>query len=373
MRLLLPALLLAACGDPAPIDPDASPPDAPPADDLAADLTAVRDAHGVPALAAAIGSRDQLIDIAAVGTRHRDTTVAVEPDDRFHLGSDTKAMTATLIAMAIDEGRLDWDTTLAELLPGIVDMHPDYAAVPIDALLAHRAGAWTDLLEHLDELAGIPDDALPRDQRRRFAEIMLAEPPELPPGTAYGYSNAGYMIAGTVLEELHDMPWEQLIEERLFAPLDMDSCGFGAPGTTALVDEPWGHAGEEMTPVPPDHPGSDNPPWLGPAGTVHCALPDWMQFARIQLGGGPRLVSDEALVRLHTSLGDDYALGWLVGDHPELGRWIGHDGSNTLWYARIVVFFDHDRALVIASNAASTAAVTAVEDAMVALIDRYLR
>lgn len=363
MRSAVLPILACACSN-----PPVQAPDAPPTG-LAADLAEIRAARGVPALAAAVASREGVLELAAVGTRHRDTTVAVETDDRWHLGSDTKAMTATLIAMAVQDGRLRWDTTLAQALPAIADMHADYRDVPLDVLLAHRAGTWTDLTPHAAEIAGIPDDAPLAIQRAMFAAIMLRAAPEAAPGTRFGYSNAGYIVAGAILEATYGVPWEQLLTERLFAPLGMTSCGFGPPGRAELVDEPWGHLGEAMVPMAPGAPGSDNPPALGPAGTVHCALADWATFGALQLGTHPELVSEASLARLHTSLGDDYALGWIAATHPEHGRFIAHDGSNTLWYARIVVAFEAGRVLLVTTNAGSTAAVSAVDDVTASLLD----
>jgi CubicO group peptidase (beta-lactamase class C family) len=353
---------LCACSPPPAQDPDAPPPG------LVADLAEIRAARRVPALAAAVASRDGVIALAATGTRHRDTTVAVETGDRWHLGSDTKAMTATLIAMAVQDGRLRWDTTLAQALPAVTDMHADYRAVALDVLLAHRAGTWTDLTPHAAEIAGIPDDAPVATQRAMFTAITLRAAPETAPGSAFGYSNAGYIVAGAILEATYGVPWEQLIAERLFTPLAMTSCGFGPPGTAAAVDEPWGHQGEAMVPMAPGAPGSDNPPALGPAGTVHCSLTDWATFGALQLGTHPELVTDASLARLHTSLGDDYALGWIAGTHAEHGRYLAHDGSNTLWYARIIVAIDAGRVLLVTTNAGHAAAVAAVDDVTELLI-----
>jgi CubicO group peptidase (beta-lactamase class C family) len=360
--LLAFLLVSAACGG------DTEPP---PPSPLTDELEAIRTEHGVPALAFAVGSATELIDQAATGTRHRDTDVRVTTGDRWHLGSDTKAMTATLLAMAVEEGRIAWSTTLAEALPAITDMHAAYRTVPIDALLAHRAGTWTTFAGHEAALSSIPESAPVATQRAMFADIMLGEAPELAPGTAFGYSNAGYMVAGAILERLYGMPWEALMTERLFTPLGMTSCGFGAPGSAAALDQPWGHDGDGHEPVPPG-PFADNAPVLGPAGTAHCALDDWMAFGALQLGTHPELVSPASLTKLHTSLGDGYALGWGVGTHPQLGAFLAHDGSNTLWYARIVVALEEERILLVTSNAGSAAATAAVDAATDLLIETYL-
>ncbi len=353
-------LSLAACGHDAP-------------GDLADDLAAVRDRHGIPALAAAITDRAAVTDLAAVGRRRADRAdLPVGPDDQFHLGSCTKAMTATLIAQAVDAGDLRWDLTLAEALPGLAErMHPAYRAVTLPQLLAHRAGAWTDLSAHAAELATIPEDAPVEVQRARFAELMLSVAPELPPGTATGYSNAGYLIAGAILEARYQRPWEELVTTRLFAPLGMTSCGFGPPGRDAVDGQPWGHRDEDMIPVAPSAVDADNPPALGPAGTVHCNLADWARFARLHLGAHPTVLSPAALAVLHTPVDDGpFALGWLVGDDPVHGRALLHDGSNTRWYAVIAILPDEERAVMAATNAASVAAQDAVGEAIERLLAR---
>jgi CubicO group peptidase (beta-lactamase class C family) len=374
-RFLALSLLLAACGggdDDPPAEPDAgAEPDAA-TDDLSAALEAIRAGHDVPALTAALATPDGVVEIGAAGTRHRDTDVAVTTDDQWHLGSCTKAMTATLVAFAVEEGRLGWDTTLAEALPALAaEMHADYRDVPIEWLLAHRAGTWSTFEGHEAELAVISDDDPLPTQRAVFTEIVLTQAPELAPGTAFAYSNAGYMIAGAILEAEYGVAWETLITDRLFDPLGMSSCGFGAPGTEAALDQPWGHNGEAMTPVPPG-PFADNPPAVGPAGTVHCALADWAKFGALQLGAHPELITTASLDRMHTPPfpADGYAHGWALGNDPLVGDYLAHDGSNTLWLAVIMLLPDDDQILLVAANAATQATNIAVNDALIELAGR---
>jgi CubicO group peptidase (beta-lactamase class C family) len=383
--LLVAALAFSACGDDDPsTDPDAAAPDAAAPDaaapdstthpDLSAALEAIRAGHGIPALTAALASPDAVLEIGAAGTRHRDTDVAVTTEDVWHIGSCTKAMTATLVAFAVEEGRLAWDTTLAEALPALAEqMHADYRDVPIEWLLVHRAGTWSTFEGHEADLAPLSDDDPVDVQRAMFAEIVLSQAPELAPGTAFAYSNAGYMIAGAILEVAYGMPWEELLTDRLFDPLGMASCGFGPPGTTAeALDQPWGHGGDDLTPVPPDSVYADNPPAVGPAGTVHCALADWAKFGALQLGAHDELLDAATLGRLHTPPfpDDDYALGWALGTDPLVGNLLVHDGSNTMWLAVIMLLPDEDRILLVAANAATAATSVAVNDALIELAGR---
>jgi len=86
-----------------------------PDQDLAILLEGIRSRHNLPALAAAAIGGGKVIAMAAVGARRAGGAEAVTVDDRFHLGSDTKAMTATLIAILGTEGKLSWSATVGEV------------------------------------------------------------------------------------------------------------------------------------------------------------------------------------------------------------------------------------------------------------------
>lgn len=113
-------------------------------------LEPLRAKHGLPALAGAVVSKGQ-IAAAAVGARLLNTGKKVTVNDRFHLGSDTKAMTATLAGMAVEAGKLRWDTTIGDALgakvPGI---EPRLAAVTLEQLLSHSGGIPSDTDEILN-------------------------------------------------------------------------------------------------------------------------------------------------------------------------------------------------------------------------------
>ena len=79
-------------------------------------LEVIRTEYGLPALAAAVVKNGEIVAKGAVGTRVLGTDNPVTIDDRFHLGSDAKAMTATLVGMMVDEGKFKWTTTVGEVL-----------------------------------------------------------------------------------------------------------------------------------------------------------------------------------------------------------------------------------------------------------------
>jgi CubicO group peptidase (beta-lactamase class C family) len=323
-------------------------------EDLSDLLIPVRQQFGVPALAGAFGLGEGLVALGAVGRRRADQAdPAVQRDDQFHIGSNTKSMTATIIATLVEQGMLAWDTAIADVYPELVGtIQPDYEDVTLLELLSHRSGI-ADLPAFHDR-AWTLTGPLP-EQRYTMVQMVLAVPPAAPPGSAYMYSNWGYVTAGAMAERVTGEAWEDLITERLFAPLGMDSAGFGAPGTAELVDEPWGHSGSGYTPVPPGR-FADNPPVYGPAGTVHCSLSDFAVHGALHVRGdrGEKglLLTPDSFRILHTDwYNQGYALGWAVTNRSWAGgRVLTHNGSNTYWYHDTWLAPARDAVLITATN-----------------------
>jgi CubicO group peptidase (beta-lactamase class C family) len=248
--------------------------------DLAGLLGPIRQKHNVPALGGAIVTSNGLDAIGVVGVRKAGTEIAATADDKWHLGSDTKAMTAVLIATLVEQGRLKWETTIEEAFPDLaVSMSPAFRKINLLELLSHRAGLPANLFWGL-----IPHTQIIREQR--LASIKAASTAKLDsePGTKYFYSNLGYVIAGAMAEGAADESWDDLINRILFQPLGMESAGFGGVGTSGQIDQPWGHTADGK-PVKDNGPDTDNPPVLGPAGRVHCTLSDWAKFIADGLRG----------------------------------------------------------------------------------------
>jgi D-alanyl-D-alanine carboxypeptidase len=318
---------------------------------LAQDLEAMRAEHKLPSLAAAVWRDGKLVEIDAVGLRKADDpTAKVTTKDYWHLGSNTKAMTATLIGIYIDRGAIKWTDTIGKAFKNV---DKGFADVTLDQLLRHEGGAPGEPPDELWKQLWADGDK--PDARAKFVQGIVAKPPAQKPGT-FVYSNAGYMIAGAMLEKATGKRWEQLMRDELFAKLDMKTCGFGAPGRKDVVDQPWGHdAGG--TPIAPG-PAADNPPGLGPAGTVHCSLEDYGKFLAVHSTGQPAIVSPETMQHLHTARNMGYAGGWMTMTTPR-GSVLVHSGSNTMWYVTTMVVLatkPEDRfVLVMATNSGSNA------------------
>ncbi len=145
------------------------------------------------------------------------------------------------------------------------------------------------------------------------------------------------------------------------------------------VDAPWGHRlrGAAIEPVPPG-PGADNPPAIGPAGTVHCSIRDLARYAGWHARGtqaGKTFLSDAGFARLHLPVGpEQYAMGWGVTPRGWAGgAALTHTGSNTMFYAVVWIAPARDAAFVAATNLAGPAAEKACDDAVSTLVRRVLK
>lgn len=317
---------------------------------LAGLLAPIRETNDLPALAGAVVTSRGLEALAAVGVRKRGTLVAVTTNDLWHLGSDTKAMTAALAGRWVERGRLRWDSTTAGVFPELApEFAPDCRGITLQQLLSHRAGLRANL-----RWSALSHGGTVTEQRLRAVVEGLGRPPESPPGTQTLYSNLGYVIAGAMIERVSGVSWEDGLRRDILDPLGMTRAGFGGPGTPGELDQPWPHR-EGGRPHRVNGPEADNPPVLGPAGTVHAPIEDWARFIADLLRGlrgEPALLRPETYRALTTPPFENrYALGWGVAERPWAGgRALNHTGCNTLYFANAWVAPERDFAVLVCAN-----------------------
>lgn len=336
-------------------------------------LETIRKEYGLPALAAAVVKNGEIVVSGAVGFRAQGSEVAVTLEDRFHIGSDTKAMTATLAGMLVDEGKLRWDSTIGEVLGDKVKgMNEALAAVKLEQLLSHSSGIPTDN----DEIAKLYfntdtfDFNLPA-LRLRAIDAWKANAPKIPEGSPFQYSNFGYVIAGAMIEAASGKSWDALITERIFDPLELKTAGLGPQATHGRLDAAVGHKiNDDGTVVPvPWGDVADSPAMLGPAGIAHMSVLDFAKWAAWNAGEGkrgPALVSPETLKTIHTPhvktphiekphpgtpQDGEYAYGWGIVKFDWAAKpLLQHNGSNSLTLAKIAVDTEADLGIVVMTN-----------------------
>ena len=225
---------------------------------LAELLERVRAKYKLPALAGAVVTIEGVIDQAAVGVRKAGTSIPVTVDDLWHLGSETKAMTALLVGTFVAEGRLAWTDPALAFFPQTADAVPAVRrGITVAQLLSHRAGIAEN---YPRDRAARLEGSLP-EQRRQVAAWLLQAPAH--PAGSFHYSNGGYVIVGAILEQIAGADWEKLMRERVFAPLGMRSAGFGGTGSVGEIDQPWPHL-PSGTPRAVQRPADGQPALWGP-------------------------------------------------------------------------------------------------------------
>jgi CubicO group peptidase (beta-lactamase class C family) len=330
--------------------------------DLSGQLETIRANNNVPAVACAVILSNRLVGLGFTGVRKFGVSNApVTLRDKWHHGSLTKSMTATLAALMVERGQIRWETTLGELFPDFApQMNAAWRTVTLEWLCSNRAGAPENLSPsgiwgRLQGLTGTP-----REGRRFLLENLTVLAPSSTPGTKYEYSNAGFSLAGHMLETAANRAWEELLTEQLFEPLGMTSAGFGVPATPRHIDQPWGHqvANGRPSPIEPG-PGADNPPAIGPSATVHCNLLDMARYVAFHLAShqeGSAILGRDATVKLHTAVPNNanYAYGWNAVDRPWAnGKALNHAGSNTQWYSVIWMAPNREFGVVALCNLAT--------------------
>jgi CubicO group peptidase (beta-lactamase class C family) len=363
--------------------------------DLTPELQTFLKTHELPAIAAASVDLDGVIAVGVAGQRKIDAPASVSLDDKFHIGSCTQSMTALLAARLVDAGFIKWNTTLAQTYPGYVyHMQPQLKPITLRMLLAHRSGQSTQETNDLFmKICATPRPLL--TQKALITRAALDLKPSLIPAaqpatgkansqptTPFGqnipfaYSNLGYFLAAGMLEASTGQFWPKLMQNDVFAPLGLESAGFGPPAQSTIPDAPdqtWSHKWENgrLIPIPPG-PDADNPEAMSPAGTVHMNVGDFASYAQFHLTnlmGQYELLTPQSAQMLYapypgppitgrtvpgqkpgTDIG--YAMGMVVFDHESLGRVWFHTGSNTMNTAIFVIVPSKNIAAVVMTNAA---------------------
>lgn len=208
--------------------------------EISAELEVIRTKYKVPACAAAVIEGGRITAIGASGFRRADRDVRVTTADVWHIGSCTKSMTAVLIGVLVDAGKLRWDTSIPDALSD-VNCHAAWRKVTIWHLVTQRSGVGTmsrDQMFSLDTGGGTS-----RDQRTNFARMLLSRAPAEAPGR-FAYSNSGYGLLGAIIERASGESYEDFLRARFLRPLGLKTAGFGAPATLGLLDQPWGITAE---------------------------------------------------------------------------------------------------------------------------------
>ena len=361
--------------------PDGAAPDAsgpPPArvDDLLEPLHA---SSGVPGMAALVLRGGAVIAEGAVGTRKVGDPAPVTTDDAWYLGTAGEAITATLAALVVEDGKLAWSSTLGAVLADL-PMHASYKDVSLEDLLTHRAGAPAKLPDAIALALGQgPATVAAHVRRDEAVRALLAAGPATPPRADVLRSDAGYLIAAAMLERAAGSTWEVMLRARVTDPLGMTGCRYDALPSSPVVAEPWGHSrngGGVLEAVAPGSAG-EPPPAFGPAGRLRCPLRDWAKLCVMHLaaerGERTALLGPASFAKLHAPVRTTYAMGWnaVFQTWAGSGRALTHASSNPLYSAVVWLAPDKNLTFLVVTNEADDVSLVTVDRVVGELVGRF--
>lgn len=309
---------------------------------------------------ARIAGPDAALLRAAAGSTRLTGGQALGGNERFMIGSNTKAMTAALAAQCVERGMLHWDSKPAELLPELKSsLHPGYQSLTLGLLLDHKGGlpAFTgedDPARFIDYLSTY-QGSLPADEtgrRRFFCTWLLGQAPVAKVGEDFLYSNAGYALAGAMLEAASGQRFQALFDTLLSKPLKLD-LQWGPP---QAADQPRGYVGDTPALLKATQPlPSELQIWwdvLLPSGDANLAVDgygQWLRWHAEALRGRNTPLPAAYVSRVRTLKAGQYALGWL-GSEVDGRAIIFHTGADQGFMAIVALAQDGNLALYGLTN-----------------------
>jgi dipeptidyl aminopeptidase/acylaminoacyl peptidase/CubicO group peptidase (beta-lactamase class C family) len=320
-------------------------------------LSELAAAHKVPGATLGILRLGEEPVLASHGVLNINTGVETTDDSVFQIGSISKVWTATVIMQLVDEGKLDLDAPIVDVVPEFRVADAEVSkSVTMRHLLTHTSGIDGDVFTD----TGRGDDCL-----EKYVDALSEVKQNHPIGATFSYCNSGFALMGRVIEKLTGLSWDDALRNRLFTPLGLKHT-VTLPEEALLHRAAAGHVGaDENGPILA--PMWSLPRSLGPAGLIDATAADALEFARMHLkaglaADGTRILSAESaeLMTTHQTdvpdpyvLGDSWGLGWIRFDWGGK-RLYGHDG-NTIGQAAFLRILPEDGiAVTLLTNGGNT-------------------
>jgi len=302
------------------------------------------------------GAEEELVAVP-FGTLNVDTGIETTTDSIFQIGSISKVWTTTVAMQLVDEGLLELDAPIVEVLPEFRLVDPDVTKqVTLRHLLTHTSGIDGDIFTD----TGRGDDCL-----EKYVGLLADATQNHPLGATWSYCNSGFSLLGRLIEKVTGQTWDAAMKERLFGPLGLAHT-VTLPEDALLYSAAVGHV-HEGADEPTRAPVWQLPRSLGPAGLITARAADVLAFARLHLTGGlaadgTRLLTESTVAAMadkHAdlpdkySLGDSWGLGWIRygwDDH----RLIGHDGNTIGQAAFLRLLPEQGLAVTLLTNGGNT-------------------
>lgn len=292
--------------------------------------------------------------VQAMGVADRASGEPMTPEVHHRVGSVTKTFTATLLLKAADEGLLSLDDTIDQYVKGV----PNGEKITLHQMADMTSGiaSYTESDQWVKEWSSDPTRVW---QPEELARIGIKESPLFDPGSEWFYSNTNYVLLGLVLEKVTGKPIDQLYQQKIIGPLDLEETSF--PGTSSAIPEPYDHGytlqgkSSGQKPIDSTH-WSPSEAWT--AGEMISTVDDLLVYGRA-LGTGKGLLSPEAQKERLDSFVSDVPplnqpplkgdLAYSIGLGKDHG-WVGHNGEIPGYNTYLFYHPDIDAVVVVLVN-----------------------
>ncbi|MBJ6984178.1 serine hydrolase domain-containing protein [Luteimonas sp. MC1750] len=336
--------------------------------------------YGLPGIAVGVVEGGEVRQIELRGEGVAGSGEAITADTLFKVASNTKAMTAALLARQVDAGLLAWDDPVVKHLPGF-RMHEDWVT---------REMQVRDLLIHNSGLGPGAGDLMLWPEPNAFTlEDVIAGLAHLKPRwsfrSRYAYDNTLYIVAGEVAAAAGGAPYDVLLRREVFEPLGMDGCRIGEwrVDEAGPVAAPHGRRDGSWVARPDGPLVADMP--MAAAGGVRCSLQDmlrwvqaWLDPATAGPDGRPWLSATQRSavwtahmpLPLTTRMRDwnrshysAYGYGWRLSDVDGTAK-VAHTGTLSGMYSAVTLLPERDVGFVILINGDAGDARTVLEQTL---------
>ncbi|KQO31641.1 hypothetical protein ASF10_21765 [Flavobacterium sp. Leaf82] len=333
-------------------------------------VDSIRVSNAIPELSYAVVSGDKILEINALGLHSIDLKDVATINDRFHIGSNTKAMTAFIIAKYVEKGKLKWNTKFFDLFPDLKKTSKaEYYEITLEKLLSHQAG--------IQPFQGENDPAVPDfkgnpvEKRNQFGKFVLTlDPVQINSEHKYVYSNAGYTLATMMVEKVTGKSWEQLVDQVFNKDLKLN-VKLSWPENQKAKDT-WGHSFEnnKLSPVPSNT--DYHLDYTEPAGDINIKLTDYIKFIQLNiqgLQGHDNYLKASTYNFIHKGI-EDYSLGWF-NSYENNQDFSTHSGTAGTYYTIAAIDRKKGIGYIVFTNSFNEATVNGVRLIMRKLKKEY--
>lgn len=298
--------------------------------------------RNIPSISYAIIQPDQALHIKSIGIADNATGKPVQPSSQYRIASVSKMFVAIAVMQLIEQGRIDPEAKVRDVLPDFMFENPweDSHPLKVKHLLESTTG-WDDL--SLMEFVHDSRPALPLDDALNFHPDSHVS--RWPPGTRHAYSNSAAAVAALLVEKTAGMPFGDYVKANIWQPLGMNNTTYNEPD-----------AEHSVTGYSNGHAVSHQQILVYPAGGASASIEDLVTLLQVYLNRGEPLLSAPGVERMEQS--ETTNVGTFPGGYGVYNfaatfdgwRFRGHDGSIAGWSSELAYMPENGAGFVVLQN-----------------------